>query len=66
MSEFQCRNGHLMSCRDKFCPQCGATVGFMDGKTGRQCAAEEAWEFEQQEQERDDERFGEDDRDEDE
>ena len=41
MSEFACRNGHLMSCRDRICPECGEPCYTMDGMTSRQLAAME-------------------------
>ena len=40
MSEFLCINGHLMRSRDRFCTECGEPCYTMDGKTGRQLAAE--------------------------
>ncbi len=42
MSEFECKYGHLMSSRDRFCPVCAEEgrpderVYRMDGLTGRQ------------------------------
>jgi transcription elongation factor Elf1 len=33
-----------MSYRDYLCPICGARLYMMDGKTGAEIAAEEAWE----------------------
>ena len=46
MSEFACRNGHLMRSGDRVCPECGEPCYTMDGMTGRQMAemerAEEA------------------------
>ena len=36
MSEFACRNGHLMSCQDHICKVCGSPVHTMDGMTGKQ------------------------------
>jgi len=40
-SEFWCRNGHDMSPRDTYCPECGSRVARMDGKSNRQLRAEE-------------------------
>ena len=42
MSEFECKYGHLMRSRDRFCPICAADgrptegVYYMDGLTGKQ------------------------------
>jgi len=41
VSEFACRNGHLMRSGDRVCPQCGEPCYTMDGMTGRQLAAME-------------------------
>lgn len=53
MSEFECKRGHLMGSRDRFCPIC-AEDGFpyegiytMDGLTGSQWRKRERWEEEQ-------------------
>ena len=32
MSTFTCRNGHVVSIKDKFCPICGLPIRYMDGK----------------------------------
>lgn len=32
MSTFTCRNGHIISIKDKFCPVCGLPIRYMDGK----------------------------------
>ena len=31
MSEFTCKNGHLMKARDRVCPECGNPAKYMDG-----------------------------------
>ena len=41
MSEFTCRFGHLMSCMDKVCPECGERVCFMDGMSNAQLVKQE-------------------------
>lgn len=43
MSDFECRNGHLM--RGTTCDICGGTAYRMDGMTGRQWAKLEAGEY---------------------
>lgn len=36
MSEFMCKNGHLMAGSEKYCPVCGSPAYYMDGLTGSQ------------------------------
>jgi hypothetical protein len=31
MSEFSCKNMHLMSCSDRVCRVCGESMAYMDG-----------------------------------
>ena len=31
MSEFECKNGHLMKSGEYICPICGARIGKVDG-----------------------------------
>jgi len=31
ISEFMCKNGHLMSYKDKKCRECGKEIKYMDG-----------------------------------
>ena len=42
MSEFECRNGHLMPSGKFKCEICGARLHRMDGMTSRQIARQEA------------------------
>ena len=47
MSEFECRNGHLVAPSKAIhgCPECGEPIVRMDGKSSRQLEAEEReWE----------------------
>lgn len=44
MSEFICRNGHLMKPSDGvYCRKCGAKVRWMDGESDREIAGRERW-----------------------
>jgi len=42
MSEFECRNGHLMASGEFTCSICGARLHRMDGMTSREIARQEA------------------------
>ena len=42
MSEFACRNGHLMRSSDRVCPECGEPCYTMDGLTSSQLRRKEA------------------------
>ena len=46
MSEFSCRNGHLIRSGERFCSLCGEPRYFMDGMTARQLSAIEQYEAE--------------------
>ena len=48
MSEFECRNGHLMPSGKYFCPECGERVARMDGYSAREWAAIERMEREEE------------------
>jgi len=39
MSDFECKNGHLMPCGKSKCPECGAPLWTMDGCTARELEA---------------------------
>lgn len=41
MSEFECKNGHLMKSGEYTCPVCGAKIARMDGMTRSECRREE-------------------------
>jgi hypothetical protein len=41
MSEFTCRNNHLMKSSDKLCPQCGLPITYMDGMSARELRLQE-------------------------
>lgn len=41
MSEFTCRNNHLMSCLDRICPICSFPVHRMDGFTAQELMMQE-------------------------
>jgi len=47
MSEFVCRNGHLMSSKDRRCRECGSSLYMMDGMTSNEWKRFEKWENEQ-------------------
>ena len=50
MSEFACRNGHLMSPGQLSCYICGEPMHTMDGKTDAELRAEERYENEDEEE----------------
>lgn len=54
MSEFECKQGHLMSCRDDRCKICGSPVWRMDGLTAREHEARDRY---YEEQTRDEDEF---------
>lgn len=45
MSEFECKNGHMMLSREQKCRVCGSPVYTMDGMTGRQLIEMERREY---------------------
>lgn len=47
MTEFSCRNHHLMRAKDLLCPICGEPCVYMDGLTSSQWVRRERWEDEQ-------------------
>ena len=52
MSEFQCRQGHMMNSKDHGkCRICGGRVYTMDGMTGGQLKKQEKYESRQAERE---------------
>lgn len=57
ISEFECRNGHLMApSMGPNCQICGAPIYRMDGKMNRQLAYEDE-EFDRQREEKEDEPY---------
>jgi len=41
MSEFCCKNGHVMRARETHCPECGEPKYSMDGMTARELREQE-------------------------
>lgn len=62
MSEFECRNGHLMRSRDRICLICSSPVYRMDGFTGKELEMaekeEDYYSREEMEEEKDDTHIG--------
>ena len=50
MSEFECRNGHLMPSGKFKCPECGAPLYKMDGFTAKQHKMMEADDYDDREE----------------
>ena len=44
VSEFECRNNHQMSSRDRVCPICGEGCYYMDGLSSQQWRKRDKWE----------------------
>lgn len=41
MSEFTCKNGHIISPSVGYCQECGGSIYFMDGMSNRELQARE-------------------------
>lgn len=49
MSEFECRNGHIMKSGEYFCNVCGERIGKMDGMTRGEANKEDQEDYDQEE-----------------
>ncbi len=48
MSEFTCRNGHLMRPTQRWCTECGEPLHYMDGESRSELKAREQMEDERE------------------